>query len=66
MGTAVWHYVCPSHPTSGPTPWLECLHVSLYVFMSTSLPMSASLPLHHYMEMSTVHPSHPDSSPTPW
>ena len=45
-----WKDVCPciaqceyfSKPTSGPTPWLECVHASGHVFMSTCLPMSPS------------------------
>ena len=43
--------VCvPSYPTSGPKPWLECVHVSVNVFMSTWLPMSASHHYHTYMQ----------------
>ena len=34
--------MCSSHPTFGPTPWLECIHASEHVLMSTWLPMSAS------------------------
>ena len=33
--TVLW--LCPSHLTSVPTPWLECVYASVYVFMSTSL-----------------------------
>ena len=35
--------VCHSHPTTGPTPWLKCVHTSVHVYMSTWLTMSASL-----------------------
>ena len=71
-GTAVWHYVHPSHPTSGPIPWLECLHVSVHVFMSTWLPMLVKPPKDNYMETwlphvsLCVHPSHPACGSTPW
>ena len=34
-------YVCPSQPTSGHTPWLECVYASVHVFMSTWLPVVA-------------------------
>ena len=27
--------VCPSHPASGQTPWLECVHTLVHEFMST-------------------------------
>ena len=36
--------VCSSHPACGHTPWLECVHASLYEFMSTWLAMSAPSP----------------------
>ena len=42
--------VCPSHPTSGPTPWLKCVHASVHVYMSTWLQRCALPPLHSYME----------------
>ena len=29
--------MCPSHPTCGPTPFLECVHASIQEFMSTWL-----------------------------
>ena len=29
--------MCPSHPTCGPTPCLECVHASVQEFMSTWL-----------------------------
>ena len=41
--------LCPSHLISVPPPWLECVHVSLYVFMSTSLSMSAPSTMDSYM-----------------
>ena len=31
--------VCSSHSTSGPTPWVECLYASVYIFISISLPL---------------------------
>ena len=37
--------VCPSQPTSGHTPCLECVHASVYVFMLTCLPMLAKAPM---------------------
>ena len=43
-------YVCCCHLTSGLTPWLECLYVSVHVFTSTWLPMSPQTPMHSYME----------------
>ena len=42
--------VCPSHPASGHTPWLECVHASVHEFMSTWLPMSTPSPMHSWME----------------
>ena len=35
--------VCPNHHTTGPIPWLKCIHASVHVYMSTWLTMSASL-----------------------
>ena len=29
-----WQCVCPSYPAYGPTPWLECVHASVYEFLS--------------------------------
>ena len=48
----VWQCVCvcPSHPTTGPTPWLKCVHASVHVYMSTWLSMCASPFVHSYME----------------
>ena len=37
----MWHCVCPNHPDCGPVPWLECVHASIHVHMSTWLCMSA-------------------------
>ena len=42
--------VCHNHPTFGHTPWLECVHASIHVLMSTWVPQSASPPLDSYME----------------
>ena len=42
IGAHVWHYMCLSHFSSGPTPWLECVHASGHVCMFTWLSMSAS------------------------
>ena len=42
--------VCPSHPASGPIPWLKCVHALIHVFMSTQLPMLAQPPMDSYME----------------
>ena len=41
--------VCHNHPLSSPTPWLECVHTSVHVFMSTSLPVLAKHPMDSYM-----------------
>ena len=41
---ALW--VCCSNPT----PWLECVHASVHVFMSTWLSMSSPPPMHSHME----------------
>ena len=42
--------VCCSHPTSGPTPWLECVYALVHVCMCIQLPISPQTPLHSYME----------------
>ena len=42
--------VCPSHPTCGPTPFLECVHASVDEFMYIWLPMSDASPMHSLME----------------
>ena len=42
--------VCPSHPASGRTLWLKCVHASLHVYMSIWLPMSALPLLYSYMQ----------------
>ena len=40
LGEPVWQCVCvPGHLISVATPWLECVHASVHVFMSTWLPM---------------------------
>ena len=44
--------VCSSHPASGHTPCLECVHVSVCEFMHTWLPMFAPHPMHSLMESS--------------
>ena len=31
----VFFCACPNHPTSGHSPWLECVYTSVYVCMST-------------------------------
>ena len=41
--------VCCSHPTSGPTPWLECVYASVHAFMSTWLPLSPETNIHTYI-----------------
>ena len=46
----MWQCECPSHPASGPTPCLECVHASVHVFMSTCLPMSTPHPMNSLME----------------
>ena len=42
--------VCCRHPTSVPTPWLECVYASVHVCMSTWLPISPQTSMHIYME----------------
>ena len=42
--------VCCIHPTSGATPWLECVFASVHVFMSTWLQMSPETTMHSYVE----------------
>ena len=42
--------VCCIHLTSGCTPWLECVHTFVHVYMSIWLPMSTQTGLHSYME----------------
>ena len=42
----VQSYVCPSHHSFGPTLWLEGVHTSVHVCLSTWLPMSAPSLLH--------------------
>ena len=42
--------VCPSHPASGQTPWLECVHASIHIYICTWLPMSTPCPMHSLME----------------
>ena len=42
--------LCPSQLISDPTPCLECVHASVYKFMSTWLSMSGPHPLHSLME----------------
>ena len=43
-------YVSSNHSTCGPTSWIEGVHASIHVLLSTWLPMSASPRLHTYME----------------
>ena len=43
-------WLCLNNPTSVPTPWLECAHASVHVYMSTWLPMSGAPLLHSYMQ----------------
>ena len=50
MCSSVWHCVCCSYPTSGATPWLECVYASGHVFMSTQHAMLAQPPMDSYME----------------
>ena len=65
--------VCPSHPVSGHTPCLECVHASVHDFMSTWLSMSAPplwivrwKPGYPCVAVCVcVCPSHPASVPTP-
>ena len=45
---AVW--LCLNHPTSVHIPWLECLLVSVHVYMSTWLPVDAPPLLNSYIE----------------
>ena len=42
--------VCSSHPASGHTPCLECVHASVCQFISTWLPRSTPPPMHSLME----------------
>ena len=42
--------LCPSHLISVPTPFLECVHASVHVLMSTRVMNSGPSPLHSYME----------------
>ena len=65
--------MCSSHLISVPTPWIECVHASVHVFMSILLPILAWPLLHSYMETWVplctsvcVCPSHPTSGHTPW
>ena len=41
MDAPVWPCVSPSQSSSGPRPWIECVHVLVCVCMSTWLPMHA-------------------------
>ena len=43
-------HVCPSHPTCGPKPCLECVHASVHKFMSTWLLRSGPPHMHSLME----------------
>ena len=56
--------LCSSCTSSGPIPWLECLHVSVHVCMCTWLPTSAACPLHTWMEICVVAWCHVCSSCT--
>ena len=42
--------VCSNQSTSGPAPWLECVHASVHVFMSTQLQILAQPPMDSYMD----------------
>ena len=42
--------LCHSHVISVPTPCLECVCVSVHIFMSTLLPILAQPPMDIYME----------------
>ena len=44
-------HTCSSHPSWGPILWLEWVHVSIHICLSTRLPTSAPYPLHSCMEM---------------
>ena len=64
-------YVCSSHSACGHTPWLEHVHASVHIFLSTWLLMSAPPPMHILMEtrcpvLQCVCPSQPTSRHTPW
>ena len=52
-----WHcvalYLCSSHSTSGNTPWFECVHAWVHVFMSIWLLVSPQTPMHSYTETRT-------------
>ena len=50
MVFSMCHCVCYSHPTSDPTPCLECVYASVHVCMFTWLPISPQTPMHSYME----------------
>ena len=51
MGSSVWHCLCvPVALLLSPTPWLKCVHVSVHVFVSTWLSMSAPPTMHNYMD----------------
>ena len=43
--------VHPSHPPSGHTHWVECVHPLVHEFMSTWLPMSTPPPMDSLMEI---------------
>ena len=43
-------HVHPSHLITVLTPWLECIHVSVHVFMSTQLPLLGKSPMDSYTE----------------
>ena len=40
VGTPLWHCEFVKITMSGPSPWLECVHVTVQVFMSIWLPIS--------------------------
>ena len=42
---------CPSHPSSGPFPMLECVSTSIHMCLSTNLFISAPPPLYSYVQI---------------
>ena len=42
--------VCSNYSISGNTPWLECVHASVHVFMSIWLLVSPQTPMHSYTD----------------
>ena len=50
MGTPLWHCEFVTFTIFHDTSWLECVHVSVHVFMSISLPFQFDPSLHNYMK----------------